>query len=162
MKKLIHNIIPPNDYKHRNGFSNKKIIDGLTIKEKCFIEDALIDLLKKGNEDLLIVQTLAYLKSKKSLPYLYKRLKDVTDYSEDIILGSCIFYINRDSTMIDIVLENFRKIENKYCKINAFYDIRKFNEEKTNNEIKKYIENSDHLVAYNAKRALNFEPEELW
>jgi len=71
VEKLIDQIIPyPDDYSHRNGFSNEHIIDKLNADEKLEVEKGLIDKITEHPEDLLIVETLAYMKSTRSIPAL--------------------------------------------------------------------------------------------
>ncbi len=69
--EYIKQLIPPSDYQHRNRFSNNLLIDILKTYEKESIEERLIEMLDSDN-DLLIVETLAYMKSTKALPILYK------------------------------------------------------------------------------------------
>jgi hypothetical protein len=70
IEKLLREIIPPADYQHRNGFNNIPLIDKLTDDEKLQLENALIRELTVDLDrepDDLIIETLAYLKSQKSL-----------------------------------------------------------------------------------------------
>jgi lipopolysaccharide biosynthesis glycosyltransferase len=74
---LLKKIIPyPADYSHRDGFNNEIIIDNLESHEKESVEAALINLLDTHPVDTLIVETLACLKSVKSIPILYNLLND--------------------------------------------------------------------------------------
>lgn len=155
MKKLIDKIIPPNEYKFRNGFTNHYIINSLDNDEKVEIEKELLELLKKKlNEDLLIIETLSYLKSRDSL-YLLSNIQKIEDNPlNKIILSNCIYAINGDTNMIDDSYEAFQKINNDYEKITAFYYLKQFNVEKTNDIIKKYFTNENYLLAYNARLVL--------
>ncbi len=153
LKKIINEIIPVDDYKHRNGFSNHKIVDRLSLEEKPYIEDELIRML--DNEyDSLIIETLAYMKSIKALPLLYQLLDDDFNALSKIIIATSIFGINNDLKMIDIVICNFKCLEDTYQQICAFYYLNQFENEKTNDIINSLIVSSNELVAYNAKRAL--------
>jgi hypothetical protein len=76
IEKLIKEIIPyPADHSHREGFTNEQIIDALSKADRDLVEIALIDLLDKNSWDTFIVETLAYMKSVKSLPTLRRLLK---------------------------------------------------------------------------------------
>jgi hypothetical protein len=161
IKKLIDEIIPyPADYSHRNGFSNDHIIDKLTAKERNEVENALIDKLNKHPEDLLIVETLAYLKSASSIPALRKLLENSSLDMEKLIIASSIFEINHDNSMIDIAIHAFRQLDNKqdscyvYKLTSAFYHLAKFNTPSVAKIIKEYTDHKEYLVSYNAKRAL--------
>jgi ribosome-binding ATPase YchF (GTP1/OBG family) len=101
VQKLIAEIIPPSDYQHRNGFSNNHLIDRLSEYEKNQVEDALINKLLTNNEDTLIVETLAYMKSKKSLAILnellekpsnnLRKIEKSSNEMSKIIIASSIF-----------------------------------------------------------------------
>jgi hypothetical protein len=74
INKIISEIIPPDDYQHRNGFSNEHLIDKLSEDEKFKVETELINLLKK-TPDMLIVDTLGYMKSERALLFCMNCLK---------------------------------------------------------------------------------------
>lgn len=161
--KLVKDVIPPIDYQHRNGFNNFPIIDELTENEKKSLEIALIQKLESetGNEiDTLIVETLAHLNSKQSLPILYNLLKKSNIDISKLEIAASIFEINQDAEMIDIAISHFKKIDgNKdayrvYAVSGAFYYLAKFNDEKTKKLIKEYISDSEYLISYNAKKTL--------
>jgi hypothetical protein len=61
IETIIKEIIPPDDYQHRNGFCNESYIDKLNDLEKIQVEDELINMFQKS-DDLLIADTLAYMK----------------------------------------------------------------------------------------------------
>jgi hypothetical protein len=162
--KLINEVIPPSDYHHRNGFNNIPIINKLTEKEKQILEHALIEklLLESDREfpDTLIVETLAYLKSEKSLPLLYNLLSKNTGEAIKLIIATSIFEINQDVKMVDIAVSSVKQMDNKkdayyiYRLSYAFDYLSKFKNEKTEQLIKKYTSHPEYLIAYNAKQAL--------
>jgi hypothetical protein len=78
IERLINEIIPPDDYQYRNGFSNTHIIDKLNNKERTLVEEVLINMLS-DKTDILIVETLAHLQSIKSLPILYRALLKINN-----------------------------------------------------------------------------------
>jgi hypothetical protein len=166
IQKLIAEIIPPADYQHRNGFSNNHLIDQLSEYEKNQVEDALINKLLTNNEDTLIVETLAHMKSKKSLAILnellekpFNNLRKTEKSSSEmrkIIIASSIFEIIKDERMINIATEAFKRITNKYSIMSAFYYLKKFEDSKVNDLVKEYTNHPDYLVSENAKEALSF------
>ena len=156
---IINEIIPQADYSHRNGFNNQPIIDQLDNSERLLLEDELINMIQ-NNDDLLIAESLAYIKSIKSLNVLKLKLDSVTKPMERIILASCIFKINpSESTMIDIAYDSFIKITDKYVLIGMFYYLAGFNDTRINQRIKSYYKHNDFLLAYNSKRAMGIDVE---
>ena len=153
VKKLLSDIIPPNDHQHRNGFSNLHIIDKLNQQERDLVEDALIKKVI-SNSDMLIVETLGYMKPYKSLPVLIELLKQTSDPISKIIISTAIFEINHDDAMIKTGADAFRKLNSIYQKIEGFYYLKKFQNTTTDEMIREYISSTDYLLSYNAKRAL--------
>lgn len=162
-EKLINKIIPPSDYQHRNGFSNTHIIEKLSEQEKIIVEDTLIKILMTKTKDMLIVETLAYLKSVKSLPFLYEFLEDCSDIMTRIIVSTSIFEINKDANMINIALNSFKEIDknqdpySEYKIISAFYYLIKFRNTVVNSFIEKYVSHKEPLLSFNAKQALGMQ-----
>src|SRR5437016_4210223 len=99
--KLISEIIPPSDYQHRNGFSNIDLIDKLGVQERLQVEDSLIYKLlfesdpKKGI-DPLIIETLGYLKSEKSISILKELLANSGNEMEKLIIATSIYEITSE------------------------------------------------------------------
>lgn len=159
INKIVSEIIPPDDYQHRNGFSNYHLIEKLSDEDKFQVEAQLIDRLQK-KPDILIVETLAYMNSVKSLPILYDLLKTSDGGMAKLILASSIYKINRDKELVEIAISSFEELEkNKdtYCVyrlIPAFYYLAKFQESKTTKLLEEYSKNSEYLISYNAKQAL--------
>jgi hypothetical protein len=163
IEKLLREIIPPADYQHRNGFNNIPLIDKLTGDEKIQLENALIDKLTFESDkepDSLIVETLAYLKSQKSVPVLRKLLDKNLYIITELIIATSIYEISRDNDMIDSAINIVNKIEYKkgpyyVSKLTkAFYYLIKFENAEINSIIEKYTSHQEHLIAYNAKRVL--------
>ena len=89
---LIKEIIPyPADHSHREGFTNEQIIDNLTHEERDLVEVALINLLDEHPRDTYIVETLADMKSEKSLPSLRKLLKKCNHGFNKLSIATSIF-----------------------------------------------------------------------
>lgn len=162
--KLIDRIIPPRDYKHRNGFNNIPLIENLKKNEKLQLEDLLIDklLIESGQEiDTLVVETLAYLKSQKSIPILKQLLDKCNNEMTKLKIATSIFEINQDNNMIDIAICSFRILDNDkspyyiYTLPTTFDYLIKFKNSKLNSIIEEYINHKEYLITYNAKRVLN-------
>lgn len=152
-EKIINKIIPPDDYQHRNGFSNKALIDGLNNHEKVELEAVLIEKLKE-KFDMLIVESLSYMKSQKALPILYEGLNNQQEKMAKIITAVSIFEINSDPEMIVVAKNIFKSILDKYELIIAFHYLIRFRDKEIISIIQEYSKNSDYLIAYNAKVAL--------
>ncbi len=161
INKLIAEIIPyPANRNNRDGFSNDHIIDKLSSDEKIEVENALIDKLSEHPEDTLIVETLAYMKSIKSIPILMNLLRNSSNEMSKLIIASSIYEINQDNGMVDIATNAFRKLDDNkdayytYKLISAFFYLVKFRNQEVNEMIRKYINHKEYLVSYNAKRAV--------
>lgn len=161
--KLVNEVIPPSDYQHRNGFNNIPIIDELTKDEKQLLEKVLIQKLHSEAEkeiDTLVVETLAYLKSVASLPFLKKLLEVCNDIVIRLRIAAAIFEISQDAEMVDIAVCLVKEMDNKkdayyvYKLTSAFYYLAKFKNEKTKQLINEYASHPEYLISYNAKQAL--------
>lgn len=153
INKIVSEIIPPEDYQHRNGFSNEYLIDKLSDVEKIKIETELINMLLKKS-DMLVVETLAYMRSDKSLPALYELLEILKEEMAKIITATSIFEINQDQKMIEIVKASFKTIKDKFQLITAFRYLVRLNDSEISKLIQEYTTNSDYLISYNAKQVL--------
>lgn len=161
IKQLLIEIIPPDDYQHRNGFSNEHIIISLSEVEKVEVEQNLIEMLKK-NGDTLIGETLAIMKSKNSLPTLKKTLELNKNPSTRIIWAS---YINEikgdDEEMKNIALNEFENVKEKYTLISTFHNISRLNDHRIKEKIQTYINHKDYLIAYNARTSIGIDTKDL-
>ncbi len=161
ISQLIREIIPPNDYSHRNGFSNEYIILSLSEEEKLKVEQNLIEMLN-NNDDTLIGETLTILKSENSLLALKRRLELTKNSSTKIIWASFINEIkNGDEEMANIALNEFGNVTEKYTLIFTFHYLSRFQNSKIKEKIKTYINNKDYLIAYNARTSLGIDTKEL-
>ena len=110
--RLIMKIIPPADYHHRNGFTNTSIIDALDGAEKQAVENRLINLLAIKS-DMLIVETLGYMKSQNAVNHLTVMLNEAHDAVDRLILASSIFKITADKSICEIALDASSSSDNK-------------------------------------------------
>ena len=163
---LVKKVIPASDREHRDGFTNTLLIDVLSDKEKEQLEDALINKLIVESDrhiDTLIVDTLVYLKSQKSLPVFRELLNKETYPLSKLIIATSIFELSGDESTIEIAVDLFRKMEDKkdsyykYKLTQAFYYLAKLNNATVDSLVANYIKHEDYLVAYNAKRAMEIK-----
>lgn len=151
INKIISEIIPLDDYQHRNGFSNVQLIYNLSNEEIFKVETELITMVQK-KPDMLIVETLGYMKSEKSLPVLYELLENVNDEMEKIIISTSIFEINQDQKMLEKAKASFKTIKDKFQLISAFHYLIRLQDSEITKLIQEYTTNSDYLISYNAKQ----------
>lgn len=161
INQLLKEIIPPADYQHLNGFSNEHIILSLSEIEKVEVEQNLIEMLKK-NDDTLIGETLAIMKSENSLQSLKKRLESTKNASSKIIWASFINEIKGgDEEMKNIALNEFENVTEKYTLISTFHYLSNLNDPRIKEKIRTYINHKDYLIAYNARTSIGIETKDL-
>ena len=103
---------------------------------------------------MLVVETLAYMRSDKSLPALYELLEILKEEMAKIITATSIFEINQDQKMIEIVKASFKTIKDKFQLITAFRYLVRLHDSEISKLIQEYTTNSDYLISYNAKQVL--------
>jgi hypothetical protein len=153
INKIVSEIIPPDNYQHRNGFSNENLIDQLNDEEKFKVETELVNMLQK-KPDMLIVETLGYMKSEKSLSVLYELLESMNDEMAKIITATSIFEINQDHKIIETAKASFKTIKDKFQLISAFHYLVRLQDSEISKLIQEYTTNSDYMISYNAKQVL--------
>jgi hypothetical protein len=154
IKNKLEKIIPPDDFQHRYEFSNQHMIDELDIHEKKEIEDLLIKKLYLHPGDTLIIETLSYMRSEKAIPAMRISLENCEIPIQKIIISVSIYKINNENKMIDIAIDAFKQLYNKWDLVIVFSYLKGFNDRRINDLIKEYIDNPDFLISHNAKRAL--------
>ena len=154
IEKIIAKIIPPDGYHHREGFDNKRLIDELDNTERELVEKILIGKLL-STVDMLVVETLGYMKSINAIPALVNLLNQSSDETHRLIIACSIFEINRDQEMVTVCVKAFQSFVDKYQKIPGFYFLRKLRNDTADSIIEEYTKHSDYLLSYNAKRALD-------
>lgn len=161
INQLLKEIIPPSDYQHRNGFGNDDIIDSLFDSQKIEVEARLIDMLKQ-DDDTLIGETLAYMKSNNSLTVLLKRIELTTNPHVRIIYASCINEIKGgDEEMKKLALNEFEKVTEKYALLSTFHVLSRFKDSRVEEKIHSYINDKDYLIAYNAITSIGIDVTEI-
>lgn len=96
--------------------------------------------------DLLIVDTLGYLKSKKSKERLYRLLNEEKRGGNKIIIASSLYQIEPDEKLIDISLNAGQTLTNWWDLTSIFYYFAKFKNKRTDDFIRQYFTHKDHLV----------------
>lgn len=157
LQENIKELIPPNDYDHRHEFSNHSLVDALDDSTREPIENRLIELLYSHPDDILIVETLAYMRSSKSIPALIKALELNTNNLQRIIIASSIFKINQDLSMINTSIDAFNHLRKKWDLVFSFSYLKSFNNKQINDLMIKYVHHSDILISSNAKSALGLD-----
>ncbi|MDC9722559.1 MAG: hypothetical protein PSN34_07275 [Urechidicola sp.] len=156
MKKseIFKKVIPSASMQERENFDNKIIIDSLDVNQKNELENELICMLK-DSFDYLILQTLVYLNSKKSVPELLKLLEKQIKDIHKIEIASIIIQLDKSQVNLKkIALKSFNKLENNFEKIQAFYGLSKFKDDELNFVINSYVNNPDPLVSFHSKNSL--------
>ncbi|WP_420571669.1 hypothetical protein [Kordia sp.] len=160
IKEIYKKIIPSDNYQSRRDFCNHHLIDNLSEKEKLLIENMLIEDLN-SRYDLLLIETLTYLNSTKSISVIEEKLKKINEAFDKIVIARCLYKLEKDkSKMIDLAYDNFLLITNDYIKITLFYYLVKFNSNKILKLVKSYTGNKNILLAHNSKAALQEAPRE--
>jgi hypothetical protein len=152
--KVIEQFLPPQTFEHRKDGPAFGLIDMMTSEEKLLFEEKLIKRLDNGDNDIWISEGLAYLKSEKALPALYKLLSKTDSKPSRITIESSIFQICKDPAMIDAALEDGSHVKDKYSLISVFYNLALFRDRRVNDFVRQYFNDPDYLVSYNAKRAI--------
>jgi len=155
IQSKLERIIPTDDFQHRWEFSNQHLVDELDDSEKKEIEALLIKKLCNEPGDILIVETLSYIRSKKALPAIRNSLKICVNKIQRIIIAVSIYKIDQDNDMINVSISAFKQLHNKWDFVVAFGYLKGFNDSRINQMIEEYIDHPDFLISYNAKKALN-------
>lgn len=153
IKKLIKEIIPPNNYQNREHFSNEEIIDNLSDYEKQKVEEHLLNMLR-GTEDSLIGKTLIYLNSEKAVPIFKENFANTKEFYLKLFWANSIHKMDENSGMADLVLNEVRNLEDKSDLHFFFYSLAEFQDERINEIIRGYQDDDEYLVAYHALQSL--------
>ena len=154
IKNKLEKIIPPNNFRYRLDFSNEHLIDELNDQEKKEIEKLLIKKLFDSPDDFLIIETLSYMRSENAIPAMRISLDLCENFLQKIVVAASIYKINHESYMMNIAIDAFEKLYKDIDLIYVFSYLKKFNSEKTDDLIKRYIDNPNFSVSYKAKRVL--------
>lgn len=156
--------------KFRNGFleadtwAKRKdgvplyLLDNLSDKELKIAEADLIN--SAGLSDSWPIVGLGHIKSKDSLPSLYKLLEKSNGVMK-VTIAHSIFQISQDEKMKEIVLETMPKITNEVELIDVLYYLPDFKDNRVTDLHHTYRDHKDYLVAYNATRYLGLPTEEV-
>ncbi|HVU53476.1 MAG TPA: hypothetical protein VHD83_00400 [Puia sp.] len=134
------------------------LLDHLDPDERLLAEDMLIEALHKM--DTWPVRGLGYLRSAKALPALYVLL-DKWQLAMKINVAFAIYQINRDNGMVEVVLDEFPKINDEFALIDTFYLLPIFQDPRITALLERYTHDKRYLVVYNAARALGRPTDEV-
>jgi len=159
--KLICELIPPNDYNHRNGFTNEHLISKIPTEQLAEVESKLLEMLESSN-DSLIGETLAAMNSTKSVELLKRKIDLSNTPFNKITWASFIVMINgHDEHLNNLALKEFEKIDPSLETLELFYILRRFNDERITERIRSFVNDDDYLVAYNSRRVLGISTTDL-
>lgn len=152
------------EFLHANSWGQRKdgapfyLLDKLNSDELAIAEDELMQQADSG--DTWPVLGLGHIRSQKSLPLLYDLIPK-TALETKIAIAHSIFKINKDETMIDIAIEETKKLSDWYKVIDTLYLLADFNDDRTNQLLQEFRDHQDYLIAYNATQALGLPTDEV-
>lgn len=157
---LIKEIIPPATYHYRNGFSNEDIIDSLSPEEKSLVEDRLIQMLLSGSNDLLIIETLVYMRAIKAVPIIIEVLERVRKRGKRLVIIGYLYELTGDKKWIREGMVCFKSIRSKHSIMAAFYTLYKFGTQEAKDILESYVNHKDVLLQSNSRRFLKMLKEQ--
>ena len=156
--ELIGKIIPPNTAQYRRDFYNVPIIKRLTDSERELIKDKLIDKLRENRCDILIYETLAYMDETKSVPEVYACFEHCDKANVRFFLACSIYQLAKDEELIDLIISNFKKqdcLPNRDLSLPFFFGpLWKIKHPEIIDLVNQYVNDSDYVISWNAKKAL--------
>jgi hypothetical protein len=145
------------EYMNANSWALRKdgvplnLLDKLTIDELKIAEKELIEALNLGDSWQII--GLGYIKSKEALPMLYELLGQ-SKMGIRVTIAHSIYQICQDEKMIQIALDETKRIESAYELIDVFYLLVQFKDSRIREMVDDFRNHTEYLVAYNATQAL--------
>ena len=165
IKFILHKVLPPRTFEGRDGFDNREFVSHLSNDDKELLENKLIERLNDipANDkiDELIIETLAFLKSKKSIELIRSRINEHQSDFSNLIITVSLYNLTNEPELIDVALNYFKRIENStnsYVRgqLNyMFHYLSMLQSDQANSFILKYTKSEDKNLRYNAFRALN-------
>jgi hypothetical protein len=152
------------EYLKANTWAQRKegaplyLLDNLSAEELKAAENDLINVVSL--QDNWPIVGLGHIKSKNSLPALYKLLEGSKGVMK-VTIAHSIFQIAQDENMINIVLETMPGITNECEIIEVLYYLPDFKDERIIDLHHTYRNHKDYLVAYNATRYLGLPTDEV-
>lgn len=152
------------DFLNANTWPQRKdgvpldLLDNLNHSDKIIAES---ELLKHADlKDSWPIIGLGYLKSTLALDKLYNLLDKGSKHIK-ITIAHSIYLINNDSYMIEIVIKETEKLNNKYEIIDILYMLRDFKDSRIDKILNDFCNHKDYLVAYNATRVLGLSTDKV-
>ena len=155
----LHHIIPPSDHAHRNGFTNEPLLDALGRSERRALEQALVADLQAGSTDLLVVETLAYLRAQSAVPAVRAFIGRCPDPTTRLGATAACYRLTQDHGLLVPALNDFRALEARtdayrvYAMISGLYYLAEFEGPEVDRVLETYARHSEYLLKYNAARA---------
>lgn len=153
-----------NEFLNANTWAQRKdgvplyILDKLSSEELKTAETELIKAVNTG--DTWIITGLGHIKSKDSLPVLY-RLLPKTKKNIKVTIACSIYKICQDRNMIDIVLEETPRIISQIELIDLLYLLPELKDKRVTEMLNNFRNHREYLIAYNATRALGLPTDEV-
>ncbi|MDR0231464.1 MAG: hypothetical protein LBI82_05020 [Dysgonamonadaceae bacterium] len=152
------------DFLNANTWAQRKegvpldLLDALTKEELKIAENELID--SASLNDTWQIIGLGHIKSTNSLLKLYDLLSSAKSYFK-IVIAHSIFQICGDKEMVEITLNEAKKVTDQYQIIDFLYMLPDFNDKRVDNLLREFHEHKTYLVAYNAARVLGLSTDEV-
>ena len=134
------------------------LLDNLSAEELIVAEAGLIKAASLNDSWPII--GLGHIKSKDSLPTLYKLLEK-SERAMKVTIAHSIFQISKDEKMKNIVLDTMPEITNEFELIDILYYLPDFKDKRITDLHHTYRNHKDYLVAYNATRYLGLPVGEV-
>lgn len=153
-----------NEFLNANTWAQRKdgvplyLLDKLSDEELKTAETELIKAVNPGDTWMII--GLGHIKSKDSLPVLYKLLPK-TRKNIKVTIACSIYKICQDRNMIDIILEETPRIISSIDLIDILYLLPDIKDKRVTEMLNNFRNHKEYLIAYNAARALGLPTDEV-
>jgi HEAT repeat protein len=146
------------DFLNANTWAQRKdglpldLLDALSDTEKLTAEEEL--LRRVENDDPWVIQGLAHLRSARALERFPPLLKAKSGLMQ-VHIATAIYELSGDLSMEQIVADFTADEKNDWTvRIDAIYCLAKFRTESAQAVLHRLESDKEHLIAYNAKRAV--------
>jgi hypothetical protein len=155
MKELIKQIIPPKTRECREGFSNKMLIDQLSEDDRYNIKKELIALLIASEDtDLLVVETLVYLRCQEALRYFHLMLSKNPSPITFFGLALAIYQLSNDDNVINIMENKMLGLTEQYQIVTGLNYLAQIRDSRVVQILNRYANSDSTIVAGVAKSHL--------
>lgn len=151
-------LLNANTWEQRKDGVPLYLLDKLSDNELKTAETELIKAVNPGDTWMII--GLGHIKSKDSLPVLY-RLLPKTRKNIKVTIACSIYKICQDRNMIDIILEETPRIISSIDLIDILYLLPDIKDKRVTELLNNFRNHKEYLIAYNAARALGLPTDEV-